>query len=651
MSTIDLNSNGEAVIRSNDKNAKIIINRELVIKTWNQKAFCWTAPIDIVNAHGLLKITKSLKAEVSSVALKAILTRLKATERAIEASTSAEYSGEPLLVPRLAPGVKLWPAQQAGILWCESHKKGIIGDPPGGGKTLIFLSLVERAQAFPAICIVPDYAVLTWIDEINDNFPEATKTLVRGRKNVGIEHTDYIVCGYDILHHRLPDLLSLGHQAIVFDEADQYIRNGEVKYYCPQCKIKLPRKNAANCSNKKADGGPHHFKKENKEPIVKWTVQTTGAAHNLANATPEENSLRFIMTATPVNNRPVELLNPLDIVNVLELIVPDAWTYKKRYCSLYQDKMKHWISNGSSNEEELSMVLSATCRLARPQSKIIEKRLIPIVRKRRYNFSNIVPEYVDQYKEAYDDVIEFLGNRAIEIAEASGQDPRSAYWEKVIRAEAGKHLVRQTTLHNLAGRMKTMPWPDSKALPPSVQDIEHIMRDDPDSKQILFASQIDIIEYFAERYDGIILKIRAGVSNEKRHEAIKKFQTDKQYRILIANYESASANLTLTAAHYMSLLEINWNPAKIRQAIGRAFGRINDPHTITLDYHCLEGTVDMNKMSAVYNKDQIVSTINALPKGFIPDMEQENSLEIVAETDELIALTKAGLAKKKIFDI
>lgn len=58
--------------------------------------------------------------------------------------------------------VKPYPYQQDGIVYGLTHKRLIIGDEPGLGKTLQSIGIVDTAGAYPCLVICPSSLKINW---------------------------------------------------------------------------------------------------------------------------------------------------------------------------------------------------------------------------------------------------------------------------------------------------------------------------------------------------------------------------------------------------------------------------------------------------------------------------------------------------------
>src|SRR5690606_34189139 len=78
----------------------------------------------------------------------------------------------------------------------------------------------------------------------------------------------------------------------------------------------------------------------------------------------------FLLTGTPIMNRPAEFASQLDILGRLKDF-GGKWGFYKRYCGAYRDSFGVWNILGSSNLEELNKRLRSSCYLRRTKDDVL----------------------------------------------------------------------------------------------------------------------------------------------------------------------------------------------------------------------------------------------------------------------------------------
>jgi SNF2 family DNA or RNA helicase len=230
-----------------------------------------------------------------------------------------------------------------------------------------------------------------------------------------------------------------------------------------------------------------------------------------------------------------------------------------------------------------------------------------------------------RYAEIERDVVEFMANRAREIAEEAGEDGDAVYVEKKIRLEAVEHLVR---INGLKTAISTLKY-DAV-----VRWIEDFLADS-DEKLIVMGEHISMIEKLSEHFGPkLSVKIRGGVSQKMRMEAVDRFQNDPNTRLFIGSSIAASEGLTLTAASNIAMVEHPWTPSIVAQCAARAWGRVSDLHGCTLWHLVVPNTIDI-EILALLEKKKIV--VDAATDGVELDGKQGSVLG-----DLLVSLARRG---------
>jgi SNF2 family DNA or RNA helicase len=94
-------------------------------------------------------------------------------------------------------------------------------------------------------------------------------------------------------------------------------------------------------------------------------------------------------------------------------------------------------------------------------------------------------------------------------------------------------------------------------------------------------------------------------SDAARNEAIDKFQTDPNTKMLIASLKAIGIGVNLTAAHYVAFAELGWTPADMDQATDR-LDRIGQTLPVSTIYYIGVGSVEEEIVKIIDTKRRIV---------------------------------------------
>jgi len=300
------------------------------------------------------------------------------------------------------------------------------------------------------------------------------------------------------------------------------------------------------------------------------------------------STYRWMLTATPVLNRPVELhpmlkkLCPERLGNYLNYIA-----YTKRYCNGHDGKWGY-DATGAENLDELAGRLDGFM-LRRTRDVLPDKTLQKI--------------YMPFTKE-------------IEKHLFTGEETES------IRRKIG------------LGKVK-----------PSAEHIRNIL--ESEEKIVVFAYHRDVIKGLAEELDDFKPSVLTGATpTKKRQEMIDQFVNDPKCRVFIGQIQAAGEGIDglQHAASMAVFVEIAHTPGIIKQAIGRLY-REGQTRPCLFQFLMVEGTVDEQVLNNTLFKDKNIKTIMkdeklgldfSNPTKKEKDMSMEGDIKRIADSMEKI---------------
>src|SRR5262245_2014361 len=105
-------------------------------------------------------------------------------------------------------------------------------------------------------------------------------------------------------------------------------------------------------------------------------------------------------------------------------------------------------------------------------------------------------------------------------------------------------------------------------LSPAVDWIENFL-DSSDKKLVVFAHHLDVIDDLARHFRQKAVHVKGSTSTRDRGTAIELFQNKPVVRVFIGQTLACGTAITLTAAHDVVVVEPDWTPANVAQAIAR----------------------------------------------------------------------------------
>lgn len=280
--------------------------------------------------------------------------RASAIEKSYKQTTDKKF--------KAPKGLKYYPFQAAGIEYLVRHKKVLLSDFLGGGKTIQVIGLINNSDIRKVLIICPNTIKLNWKIELE-------KWL---RKNLSISviyaqeyvESDIMIINYDILNRYATELSKIKFNLVVADESVA-LKNEETQRFKA---YKLISKNIPR---------------------------------------------KIFITGTPILSRPAELWT------TIQEICPDEfgtkWEFYKKFCGAKQVRIGYdrekgepkyaWDYSGASNLELLQTKLRSSCMIRRFKKDVLQE--LPEVTRQiiLLDDSSITKDEEEQLKEVKEDYI------------------------------------------------------------------------------------------------------------------------------------------------------------------------------------------------------------------------------------------------------
>ena len=166
--------------------------------------------------------------------------------------------------------------------------------------------------------------------------------------------------------------------------------------------------------------------------------------------------------------------------------------------------------------------------------------------------------------------------------------------------QQGDTLAQITALRQEAARQK---------LPAMINWISETL-EGTGEKLLVFAHHVEIQHALWEAFPGAA-RIFGDDSPQMRDSEVQRFQSDPECRLMVASIGAGGVGVTLTAASLVAFAELPWRPGDIDQAEDRAYGRLNDPHPITVFNLLGEGTIDYTMAALIDSKRSVVDQVTS----------------------------------------
>jgi len=266
------------------------------------------------------------------------------------------------------------------------------------------------------------------------------------------------------------------------------------------------------------------------------------------------------VTGSPVINRPMDLFNTLHLL--IPTIFPSKFEFGMRYCDAKIDKWSGALEfKGCTKPEELNSLLINACMIRRLKKDVLTD--LP------------------------------AKQRSIVLLDISN---RSEYMELEQDVELNS-MGKLTQLRKLCGVGK---------LDSAIEWIEDFL--ESGQKLIVYVHHRSIGEALHTRFKKISVAYAGGMSETKRWEAVKKFQTDPKVQLFIGSIQACGEAITLTAASNVAVLEFPWTPAILSQAEDRAH-RFGQKNAVNVWLLAARDTSDEDMLQTLVGKTGIAESV------------------------------------------
>jgi SWI/SNF-related matrix-associated actin-dependent regulator 1 of chromatin subfamily A len=437
----------------------------------------------------------------------------------------------------LAPGIdkiaegSLYPHQSDGVAFLLSKKRAILADDMGLGKTRQAIVAMEAGCPEGTILVVcPASIKLNWKREIL-MVDDKASIEVLGVDNYQADAPRWIIINYDILSKHADRLHAVEWSGIILDEA-HFIKNAS--------------KRTSHC-------------------LKLLGVQADAHAPLFG------PDYVFLLTGTPMTNRPKDLFNLFRCVG--HPAARSFLSFAKRYCDAYRNDYG-WVTTGASNLNELNLLMKEVS-IRRMKDEVID--LPPKVR-------SWVPVDISTSKAALNAIDSFL-------SWYSGTDPSQPndreFLARLTKVRTGLHKAK---FRAVAERIKDVIATGEKV--------------------VVFTCFTDGIERHKKILGDQAVTITGSDTSKKRMRAVDRFQTDATVRVALCNIIAGGVGINLTAGTHVIFQDLDWVPANHAQAEDRCY-RIGQDHRVTVEYFHADGTLDTYIATLLERKMALIAAVEA----------------------------------------
>lgn len=401
---------------------------------------------------------------------------------------------------------QLFGYQRQGVAYALQHKKVIIGDQPGLGKSGQAIAAVIAAQAFPCLVICPSSLKINWEREfemwgnhkatiLSDSIKDTWDMLYQMR------YADIFIVNYESLKKYFVAEIN---QPIGKDGKKVPLRLNHIKF---KSKIKLFKSIICDESHRVKD--------------IK--TQTTKFVKGISVG----KEYVYLLTGTPVVNKPDDLISQIGILDRMNDF-GGYQNFKANYC------------DNTDRFQELNYLLKKNCFYRREKADVL-KELPP--KMRQIVLCDITTR--KEYSDALSDLEDYLKRY------------RQASDAQIQKSMKGEIMVRIGILKNISARGK---------IKDAIEYISDVI--DSGEKLILFTHLREVQDMIMKSFPAAV-SILGDDDTVTRQKNVDRFQNDPKVQLIVCSIKAAGVGITLTASSRVAFLELPWHPADCEQCEDR----------------------------------------------------------------------------------
>ncbi|RWS05274.1 SWI/SNF-related matrix-associated actin-dependent regulator of chromatin subfamily A-like protein 1 [Dinothrombium tinctorium] len=433
----------------------------------------------------------------------------------------------------------LFAFQKEGIIF-GIHRNGrvLIADDMGLGKTVQALGLAcWYKEDWPLLIVCPSSiryqwkkSILYWVENVRE---EDIVVISNGKQDV--TKSLIIIVSYDILTKMKKAIMSCKIQFVILDES--------------------------------------HFIKNDTASRTKATIEIMKKVKRVV-----------LLSGTPALSRPIELFTQISTID--HKTFSSKVDFGLRYCGGYMTKWGYDF-RGSSNTEELKVLLESTVMIRRLKSDVLDQ-LPP---KRRI----VVMLNVGLGEESRRQMQNF-SQGLTQIKQGLGSKYNPHMFKKMLFE--WYNISAEVKLNAVCDYVKSLV--------------------DKEKKFICFAHHRIIIDGIAEMLENkncSYIRIDGTTPPKTRQDCCDYFQEHDECKVAIIGIAAAGVGINLTAAQLVVFAELSWNPGLLTQAEDRAH-RIGQNDSVLVEYLRASNTVDDFIWPMIKKKLQVLNDVGLSKENF-----------------------------------
>lgn len=474
----------------------------------------------------------------------------KAVIQIFRKNSSSEKAVDNIDLSNIDPHLveSLMPFQREGVCYgISKNGRCMIADDMGLGKTIQALGIAHYFRSnWPLLIVAPSSVRYQWAETIYTFLPSVPAQYVHQFSSTKdfLDNNKIVITTYDLLV-RAADVFKCQNFGFVILDESHALKN-----------VKTARFQAI-------------------QPLV------SKARHVL------------LLSGTPALSRPIELYSQIN------LIIPTFMGYQEygiRYCA--GEKVPYgWKFKGSSNMQELQLLLKHTCVIRRLKNDILnqlpkKKREVVILD------AGLIKAGTNEMKEM---------SKKLERTVLTGIERHNT----LVQYYNESSIIKQKAICDYISKLL-------KAKQKCIIFAHH---------QKVLDAICDVAESMKTKY----IRIDGKTNSEHRKEQVDKFQSCNDYVAAVLSITAANAGITLTAAQLVVFAELFWNPGILCQAEDRAH-RIGQDENVVIQYLVAKQTVDDYLWPLIQEKMNVLNEAGLDQEFSFKDIDVRNQTVCTTQT-------------------
>lgn len=468
--------------------------------------------------------------------------------------------------------------QKEGVQFLLANKKCILADSQGCGKTTTAIAASILGNFSKILIITTASLKTTWRKEIEIYDNKDNIQVINGSEwNSGKKYT---IINYDIIDNFYEIAEEIDYEIKELPNADGTVT-----------KVKVP----ITVKNKSTGKLEYKMKKSRKKDDIKEALKKSplfleqfdcviiDEVHKLSN----NKSIRhktiddflkkskipyvFMLSGTPVQKDTVKLYNILKLID--HNVVRDYQYYLRRYCGAKKRTFRGkemLIPEGSTHLDELFEKIK-NCYIRREL-----KNLGDVVKKNVYTrYYDLSPKQMAEYDRLWEEYTE----AQYENGDESNEEYRQLVEGMLVRQFLAEQMVENTI----------------KLVDEKIEDGE---------KVVIMTTFDNELKRFKEYYKDKSVIYNGKMTPKAKDKAFDSFMTNPKVKVFIANLESASVGLSLTAAKTLVFNSFSWVYSTNSQGEDRVF-RLSSTEDVQIYYQVFSDDISTHMYETVMEKKRV----------------------------------------------